>query len=350
VNHSAARPSVSVAVCTHNGAKRLEPTLEHLRAQTVSTDLRWEVLVIDNASTDQTGELARHLWADGPAQLRIVTEPRLGEWNARRRALEEARCEVIGFVDDDNWVAGNWVENLSEVMGEDELIGACGSIITPVFESAPPDWFERFQKYYAVVKEEQCTPNPISICAAGMGVRAVAWRELLARGFRSHLGGRVGGGLQSCADTELSYALNLAGWKLLIDRRLRIQHYMPASRLDWNYLRRLVQGSAYSAVALDGYHFAYQDPAANFRDRLRQHWLWPFAAGVRQLARLGRIAKLLLSRFAPMMNDDEVIQIDMQLAQLRGLASLRGRYSELRREVREAPWRKQNRLGLPGAA
>ena len=64
---------VSVVICTHNGAKLLPETLAHLRKQQVSKGVRWEVLIIDNASTDDSASVARQCWGDnGPTTLRVI--------------------------------------------------------------------------------------------------------------------------------------------------------------------------------------------------------------------------------------------------------------------------------------
>src|SRR6185437_5482655 len=64
---------VSVVICTYNGAARLPRTLAHLAAQENTGAIAWEVLVVDNASTDDTAEVARRCWpAHAPAPLRIV--------------------------------------------------------------------------------------------------------------------------------------------------------------------------------------------------------------------------------------------------------------------------------------
>jgi glycosyltransferase involved in cell wall biosynthesis len=307
--------------------------MEHLKQQQTSHDLEWEVLLIDNASSDNTGTCATTYWKNGPAPMRVVLEPQLGEWNARLCGLKEARHDIIGFVDDDNWVAPNWVQRLSEIMTNDPTLGLCGSLLSPVFQVPPPAWFGRFQNYFAIVSAEYASrPHP-AICAAGMGVRASAWRGLMERGFRGHMVGRVGRRLQSGCDSELCYALKLAGWRVAIDDTLRIEHYMPRARIDWTYLRRNVVGSAYGAPALDGYFFAWQKPNA-----LRENWLWATASELKHLLQHS-LAKVIRSRFCTMEGDDEVIVIDMVLARLFGILALRNRYTKYRREIRTAAWR-----------
>ena len=63
VGHGAERPvGVSVVICCHNSTERLSPTLAHLAAQQVPDGVDWEVLLIDNMSTDGTADMARSLW------------------------------------------------------------------------------------------------------------------------------------------------------------------------------------------------------------------------------------------------------------------------------------------------
>ena len=330
-------PGISIVVCTHNGAARLRPTIQHLKRQRANFD--WEVIIVDNASTDLSGERARQLWNEGPAPLRVIVEPKLGEWHARVRGLQEARYEIIGFVDDDNWVAPDWLEQLAKIMSADPAIGACGSTLIPAFEIKAPHWFERYQVYYGILNSVQAARPPICLCTAGMGLRASAWQNLVSHGFRGHLTGRVGQQLWGGSDTELCFALKLAGWELVVDDRLKVQHYLPRERLTWSYLRKLVAGSAYAVAALDGYYFAWQKA-----DLLHESWIWALASGTKQLLVNHKLSTILTSRLHSVEGDDEVILVDMQLARLKSLLCLRRRYTEIRREVREAAWRKRERL------
>lgn len=325
--------SVSVVICTHNGLAKLERTIAHLKQQQTSDDLDWDVLLVDNASTDHSAAYATRWWEGGPVPFRVVHEPQLGEWNARLRALKEVQHDIIGFVDDDNWVAPNWVQTLSAIMTNDPKLAVCGSLLRPVFQTPAPPWFARFQIYYAIVTAEHASQPRPAVCAAGMGVRVSAWRSLIDRGFRGHLSGRVGEQLLSGCDSELCYALKLAGWQVTIADSLKIEHYMPSDRLAWAYLRRIVTGGAYAGPALDGYFFAWQKP-----NIIKEHWLWAAASAFKTLLRHNP-GKVLTSRFLMAENDDEVIQIDMTLARLRGILALRQQYANYRREIRASAWR-----------
>ena len=141
----------SVVICCHNSAARLPETLSHLAHQQVPKDLDWEVLVIDNASEDGTAEVAQDVWSRcHPAPLRMIREERLGTSYARERGLEEARYDLVSFLDDDNWASPEWLGMVTEVMTAAPDIGACGGANEAVCEGARPRWFERFAESYAV--------------------------------------------------------------------------------------------------------------------------------------------------------------------------------------------------------
>lgn len=88
----------------------------------------WEGLLIDNASTDRSAEVARSCWQNGPAPLRLIDESPTGVRYARERGLAEARYECLGFVDDDHWVAHDWVRAAYDIISSDSSPGGVGSI------------------------------------------------------------------------------------------------------------------------------------------------------------------------------------------------------------------------------
>jgi hypothetical protein len=88
---------------------------------------------------------------------------------------------------------------------------------------------------------------------AGLTVRKSALDELNARGFSPMLSGRVGTALSAGDDSELCYALALAGWDLDYDRHLVFEHVIPAKRLSETYLVDLYKGFGASSAALDLY-------------------------------------------------------------------------------------------------
>lgn len=331
---------ISVIICCHNGAIRLPTTLMHLREQ-AAPDVPWELLIIDNASTDATADVASSCWVHGPAPLRIIRESKLGLQSARQRGLAEAEYDYIGFVDDDNWVARDWVRTAYRVLSTDPLIGAVGSVCDPACEVPAPQWFGRFHASYAILPSHnlsqiRCCPTFIS--GAGLCVRKVAWQQLLRDGFRPVLSGRLGAKLVGGEDTEFTCALRISGWKLQVEPNLRLRHYMPTQRLRWSYLRRLERGYSASGVSLDAYteHSLLFPPGA--RRNVSEHW------GYQLVKSLGKIAMKPNAVMVALWSDGEgrndIIDIEQQFGRAIELLRIRGRYGRLRRQIREAPWRR----------
>jgi glycosyltransferase involved in cell wall biosynthesis len=332
-------PGVSIIICTHNGASRLPTTLAHIKAQ-VPPRVPWEVVLIDNASTDETAKVALSCWSVGPAPLRVVHEAKLGLQNARERGLKESRYDFLGFVDDDNWIAPDWVQVADEVLASDSSLGAVGSVSEPVFEGVEPRWFGEFHTMYAILTAsdlDQSDEMPKYLNGAGLCVRKQAWTELIRAGFRSLTTDRVGARLSGGGDTELTWAIRLAGWKIRIERRLRLQHFMPVGRLRWDYRRRLERGYAASWVLLDAYTTYNLSTTRGLKSRLGQQW-W---------CQLGRSLMRLVSQPGPVFtamtssgeNRQDVLEVEKLTGRIIGLLRLRSRYTHSRHLVRDAPWR-----------
>jgi glycosyltransferase involved in cell wall biosynthesis len=329
----------SVIICCHNGATRLPTTLAHLMVQEPPMT-PWEVVLINNRSTDGTAEVARSCWQNGPAPLSIIDEPHLGMRYARERGLAEAKYAFLGYVDDDNWVARDWVRAACEVFSSNSNLGAVGSIRTPACEASPPAWFANCHSLCAVLTErdlEQIQEPLEYLPGAGLCVRKTAWEKLIQNGFRSQLTGSMGKKLQGGEDVELTRALRLSGWKLRIDQRLRLQHFMPSHRLQWMYLRRLQRNYGASDVVLDAYSQHNLSLGPGFRRWLSDRWWYQFGQSVRRIAsRPSSVRAALLSTGE---GRDEILEIERQVGRILGLLQNRKRYSELRREIRDAVWR-----------
>ena len=346
---------VSVIVCCYNSASRLPATLAHLASQRCEGRFPWEVILVDNASTDGTGRIAQELWPqDAPVHLRVVHEARLGLAYARQRGISAARYELLSFVDDDNWVCPNWVQLVWELMSQHPEVGACGGFCLAECELPPPEWFQSFSGMYAVWPRE-AEPGDVthtrSLWGAGLTVQKSALMELEKNGFRTWCVGRQGTALTGCEDTELCLALRLAGWRLWYEPRLRLRHFIPAKRLEWSYLRRLYRGAGLSSPALDAYWCARKRKrtgVTRLLRRVRESWCWQLLS---MLGKLGtQPLKLASSLRSPMEGDADVLHLEYQIGQCLGLLEMRRQYDARIREVRslfeQSRWSRRN--GRPG--
>jgi len=336
---------VSVVICCHNSAKRLPETLRHLAAQQVSRETPWEVLLIDNASTDDTAETARRCWpANAPAPLRIVAEPRPGTGNARFRSFSEARYEIISFLDDDNWIVPHWLSLVVDFFHDHPEAAVVGGPSTAVFEISAPPWFSGVAIFHAVGEQHpysgEITHQPGTLLwTAGMSLRRQDALDLINQGFTFLT--CVNSSFARGEDTELCLALRAAGKRLFYDERLAIQHYMPAERLLWPKTVGLMRVIGASSTIIDLYLMALNAPPFDTAPVWKKNWLF------QALKTLRRLASMILSHprdcYFQTEGSPSALHFQKTLGHLSTLWTLCGRFQNLVKSLRGAAWNKGGR-------
>lgn len=250
---SPAAAGVSIIICVYNGASRIKETLEHLLGQQVSPEIGWEVILVDNNSTDDTVPIARQTWQSG-IPMRVVHEPVKGITHARLRGIEAARYEYLSFVDDDNRVNPDWIETIYRTFSENPEIAICGGEITGEYEISPPQWFLKVKSSLAIGAQGNATGDITKsgrlLWGAGLSFRKPVFSELVRKGFRFHTQGRVGKRLGAGDDSELNMAFIAGNYRLFYIEHLKLSHFMPASRIDWLYMEKVFCGLGDSEVLL----------------------------------------------------------------------------------------------------
>jgi len=269
---------VSLLVCTYNGAALIAETLACLARQHTPGTTPWEVILVDNASTDGTANQARKTWKElgTPAPLHLLREPRPGKQYALETALGHVRYRHTCIVDDDNRLAPDYLQVGLEMLEAHPQIGVLGGQSAATFEEREPEWFAAFQHCYAVGPQLQreggrFEPLPEGgigrnvLWGAGMFVRTEVWQRLRAAGFKSLLTGRQGEkNLTAGEDDELCFAALLMGFEVWYSARLCLRHHMVAGRLTEAYRDRLFYASAYSTSRLNAYRNAlWGNPAGS---------------------------------------------------------------------------------------
>jgi len=144
VSHGRTQPttSLTVALCTHNRKERLKQTLRGL-AQLDHPKSPWELLIVDNASTDGTSELvAATDWHVPNMTVRIVREERLGLSNARNRAIQDATGEYIVFMDDDETPDPRWLIAYEQAILAEHPDALGGRIEVMFVDGKRPEWLQ----------------------------------------------------------------------------------------------------------------------------------------------------------------------------------------------------------------
>jgi glycosyltransferase involved in cell wall biosynthesis len=254
---------VSVILCCYNSAERLSATLTHLTQQVTPGDFYWEIILIDNASTDNTAEVALSVWDQvkhNNVDLRIVNETTPGQVFARKRGVSESKYDCIVFCDDDNWLDKNYVYTAYVRMESDPSIGVAGGKNFPVSDiDVYPLWFEEYKDKYATgipAEKSGDVSHRGFILGAGMVTRKSLFIELNDEKYPSLLNGRNGEKLSTGDDFEYCKRALLRGYKLYYDEGLKLEHFIPAQRLTIAYRDRLMQGIGDAGKVLDEYDLA----------------------------------------------------------------------------------------------
>jgi glycosyltransferase involved in cell wall biosynthesis len=242
--------SIEVVICTYNNAALLDATLDAVARQCVPEGVDWQVLVVNNNSTDETAEvLEKH---SRRIPLRVVVETKQGLTPARVRGVRETSREWIAFVDDDCLLEEDWVEQAAHFAAEHAECGAFGGQVIPRWEQTPPPPYVLSRRYAFACKYHGETPHRRPwIAGAGLVVRREA---LLNCGWldRQYLEDRKGGRLVSGGDMEIALRVG-SMYELWYNPACKLQHVIPARRMSREYVREVTRGlgaSRHNADAL----------------------------------------------------------------------------------------------------
>ena len=247
---------VTVAICTHNPKPHyLAKVIESLRTQSLGQQA-WELLLVDNASTNQLPPSANLDWH---CNGRIIREEQLGLTHARLRAIREGRGDLFVFVDDDNVLDTNFLERTLDIAHKREYIGAWSGQCHPGFDIQPAAWTRRYWGMLVVREFEQAYWSNLPMladtmpCGAGLCVRrtvAHTYLSLHDSGKRPMLLDRRGSSLMSGGDNDLAACACDIGLGVGLFPELELTHLIPENRTTADYLTKLAEGIHYSAIYL----------------------------------------------------------------------------------------------------
>lgn len=131
----------SIAICTRDRASLLTRCLEALSVMRVPARIQWEVLIVDNASSDGTTDVVES-YADR-LPVRVAAEKQPGVSHARNRAVAEARGTYICWLDDDALADPQWLASYTGAFARwpDDVV--FGGPIDVQFDVPLPEWFRR---------------------------------------------------------------------------------------------------------------------------------------------------------------------------------------------------------------
>lgn len=222
---------LSIIICTHNRADILRECLDSFVRQTAEASC-FEVIIVDNASTDHTAEVATEFETAYP-HFRMVTEEKVGLSYARNLGFQEAKDEWISYVDDDAKAAPNYVKRALETISKHPF-DCFGGVFLPWYKYGKPKWLPPdFGSNYTMIADRKVKPL-VKVNACG-GV-IVFRKEALERvgGFAGHLG--MNGTQVAYGEEDLvQEKMRSLGYQIGLDPELQIHHLVAKYKLDWRW-------------------------------------------------------------------------------------------------------------------
>lgn len=269
------KDGVSIIVCCYNSAQRIRETLYYVALQEATIAPGWEVIIVNNNSSDETEAVARKACTEfGIKNCTIIREPKAGLINARISGAMNASFNLYSFIDDDNHIEKKWIDKVFSIFQLYADVGACGGSSTAKTDSAAPAWFNAFNSAYAIGKQQEKSGYVNTqrgyLWGAGLSLRKAVWDQLMNSSVSLFLIGRKGKSLLAGEDGEICLRIQLYGWKLWYQEDLRFVHYLPDNRLSTTYLLRIYEGFGKSEVILRMYRSVLGfDPILKFTHEFR---------------------------------------------------------------------------------
>jgi glycosyltransferase involved in cell wall biosynthesis len=248
----------TVAIPTYNGASRLPKVLAKLEQQTGIENIAWEIIIVDNNSSDDTAKVVQEYQANWSKSmpgvaLKYFFEPEQGAAFARLKAVREAQGKWIGFLDDDNLPETDWIAAAYSFAQAHPQAGAIGGQIHGDFEVQPPEGFEKIKQFLAI-REHGSEPYIFDAAnirlppAAALVIRKQAWLESVPD--RPRLTGKLPGLLIQGDDYEPLLYIYKNGWEIWYNPAMHTHHQIPHWRLEKDYLLSIARGCGLATYQL----------------------------------------------------------------------------------------------------
>ena len=237
---------ISIVIPTFNRQTLLSETL-HSISQNLTGARDFEVLIIDNHSTDQTKKVSEIFIENNKSlNARYIFEPIPGLLAGRHRGEKEAKGEILAYIDDDVFISKSWLGGIKDAFRDSSVHLASGPSF-PYFEKSPPHWLEYFWvrendynacPYLSLIwqgeKIKECTPH--SIWGLNYCIRKDCLR--MAGGFHpdctpGHLQYFQGDG-----ETGLSTKVFELGFKCIYHPKILLHHIVTEERLTKEYFKK----------------------------------------------------------------------------------------------------------------
>lgn len=264
---------VTAILCTYNRCEKLVNVLGSLGASVFPDSDQWEIVVVDNNSTDRTRSVVEEFVRQYPSHFRYVFEPQQGKSYALNTGIREGYGEILAFVDDDVTVEPDWLYNLSSVLSTGEWAGAAGRILLPA-EFEPPPWLTLegpWRQGAALCAYFDLGDLPAELKEPPYGTNMAFRREMFNRygDFRTDLGPRPGSEIRN-EDTEFGGRLLAGGERLRYVPTAVVYHPVPLERVRKSFFRARWFAVGRAEVRESGPQIRVSEIPLHYRSTLRE--------------------------------------------------------------------------------
>jgi len=228
---------ITVVLCTYNRCESLAQALDSITRSALPESAQWEVLVVDNNSTDQTSQVTDEFCRRYPGRFRYIFEPQQGKSYALNAAIQEARGDVLAFMDDDVTVAPTWLQNLTSSLTDGAWAGAGGRILPARAFQVPP-WLPLQGPYNmgGMLAFFDLGEVAGELNRPPFGTNMAFRRDIFQEhgGFRIDMGPCPGSEIRN-EDTEFGRRLLAAGERIRYEPSAVVYHAVPEQRLKKEY-------------------------------------------------------------------------------------------------------------------
>lgn len=245
---------VSVIICTYNRSQTLRETLDSLLRMVGVKTIIWELIVVDNNSSDGTRDVVEQFTRTAALDIHYVRETRPGLSYARNTGIETARGDIIIFTDDDVAIDKNWLRNLVRCFTSLD-VSAIGGRVVPVWPCPKPSWFAESGPFASPKAITSCDLGG-AVCLAGdsiVGANMAFRRTVFAKYglFRTDLG-RTQHTLAGGEDIEFFRRIRSRGETILFVPTATVFHPVSEERTRRSYFEQWCFHGARSHVRLEG--------------------------------------------------------------------------------------------------
>lgn len=239
-----ANPEISIVICSYNRARYIREAMLSLCTQTLDA-ARFEVIIVDNASTDDTAAICREFIAAHPnSQFTYLLEKKQGASFARNTGAAIAKAPLLCFMDDDAIAEPDFLQNILQFFRDVPNAGGLGGRIIPRYIPAEPNWMSHYVSSLVghFHYNENRTPfkNGKYPLESNMTIHTADFHTI--GGFNTKLPGvsgtlRIGG-----EGKDFFFRLMELGKVIYYDPTVRVEHVVEVAKLTPEYMYRVASG------------------------------------------------------------------------------------------------------------